>query len=204
MGTDYSGYGQNGSGYNQLGSASDVKFTDPTGDFAKQLSSLQGASSGNSWMNDFIKSAPALESLAGPDSNYANQLKGLAAETAKQGGEAALAAQGGPNSGAAQAAFGEAYAQPFAQASADLTKQALGNVQSLYGSALQGYNTSYNDAMNNASGMASKTGEMWSPTYAMDPNLAAKMQKNASAGSNASTLLSGAGSFATGLAALGL
>jgi hypothetical protein len=199
MGQDYSGYGQNGTGYNPLGSVSDVKFADPTGQFANQLKSLQGASSGNSWMSDFLASTPGLESLAGPDSNFANQLKGLAADNAKTGGEAALAAMGGPNSGAGMAAFGDAYAKPFAEASAKLTEQALGNVQSLYGGALQGYNSTYNNAMNNASGMASKMGDMWTPTYAMDPELAGKMQKQA----DTTALLGGLGGNAASAAKAG-
>jgi hypothetical protein len=167
------------SGYNPVGDVSQTQFADPTGSFADQLAKLNAAGSDNSWMKDFMSSAPGLESIAGPDSNYANQLKSLAADNAKTGGEAALAAMGGPNSGAGMAAFGDAYAKPFAEASAKLTEQSLNNVQNLYGNAMQGYNQSYNGAQNAAATLASKTGDLWSPTYAMDPGLAMQMQQQA-------------------------
>lgn len=95
----------------------------------------------NAFMNNFLGNEGALAQVAqGRTSALGNTLNHIAARQARLGGEAALAAMpGAKNSGAGMAAFGEAYANPFAQAQAQQQAAQLGLYQNLAGQAMNQY-----------------------------------------------------------------
>jgi hypothetical protein len=186
----------------KVGKASDVKFVDPTGQYAKGMNTLEGAygqnlgqanqyaaAAGaydpNAYMNQFLGQAEGLSNLvSGQMSPLTQSLNGIATRQAALGSEAALSSMpGAANSGAGMAAFGQAYADPFAQAQAQLQSQQLEGTLGLWNNAL-GLNSQsqLGAAQNNTnlantyaglagtglSGygqMAAGTGGMWQPTY---------------------------------------
>lgn len=148
--------------YEQVGSPSDVSFSDPTGQYAAALDKMtneyntmlsgmsgqlasgqnymnQAASyDPNAYMNQFLGQAEGLANLAqGATSPLTQSLNAVAARQAALGSEAALAAMpGAANSGAGMAAFADAYASPFADAAAQIQQSQLGLTGNLWNQAL--------------------------------------------------------------------
>lgn len=93
------------------------------------------------YMNNFLQNQGALANISQDRTSALGQsLEAIAARNARLGGEAALAAMpGARNSGAGMAAFGEAYASPFAQAQAQTQAAQLGLYGQLAGQAMGQY-----------------------------------------------------------------
>lgn len=164
-------------GYSKVGgdnAANDVKFTDPTGKFNASLDQFkkaytdpQGNFDPNAAMNAFLGQSQGLTNMVvGATGPLSQMLDAQAQRDAKLGGEAALASMpGAQNSGAGMAAFGQAYADPFARAAIGTQQAQLGMLQPLMSQALGGQYGLMNNAMGQAGGMAGKMGDMWAPTY---------------------------------------
>jgi hypothetical protein len=97
----------------------------------------------NAYYNQFLGQSGQLADLvSGQMSPLTQSLNAVAARQAALGGEAALFAMpGARNSGAGMAAFGQAYADPYAQALAQLQSAQLQGTLGLWGNAL-GLNSS--------------------------------------------------------------
>ncbi len=142
-----------------VGKTGDYKFMDPTGRFAgtydaasnqhNQNMGLMGqygqqamaAGQGydpNAYMNQFMNQSGDLSNLVNSQNGQLQgALNAIAGRQAQLGGEAALAAMpGGANSGAGMAAFGQAYADPFAQAQAQLQQNQLQGTLGLWNQAM--------------------------------------------------------------------
>lgn len=148
--------------YDQVGSPSDVSFSDPTGQYAaavdrmsneynRMLSGMSGQlATGqnymnqaanydpNAYMNQFLGQSAGLANLAqGATSPLTQSLNAVAARQAALGGEAALAAMpGAANSGAGMAAFADAYASPFADVASQVSQAQLGLTGNLWNQAM--------------------------------------------------------------------
>lgn len=162
--------------YNTYGKARDVKWVDPTGNYSSTQNALAqflgqygsgGTMDANAAMNQFLAQSEGLSNLvSGASSPLQQSLNAIAAREAALGGEAALGAMpGASKSGAGMAAFGAAYADPFAKAQAQLQGQQLDLTGQLWNNALQQNYDAYNNALNQYAAMASQQGSMWSPTY---------------------------------------
>lgn len=99
----------------------------------------------DAYMRAFLGRSSDLANLvSGQQSQLQQSLNALAAQQAQEGGEAALAAMPGMrNSGAAMAAYAKAYANPFAQAQAQLQQNQLGMTQNLWNQAMGEYGQGY-------------------------------------------------------------
>jgi len=137
------------------GNSSDYKFMDPTGraegtynqtqngynQNAQAMGQYAGLSSGydpNAYMNQFMGQSEGLSNLvSGANAPLQQSLNAIASRQAALGSEAALAAMpGAANSGAGMAAFGQAYADPFAQAQAQLQQNQLQGTLGLWDQAM--------------------------------------------------------------------
>lgn len=97
------------------------------------------------YMRAFLGRADALSNLvSGQNSQLQQSLNAIAQQQAAQGGEAALANMPGlRNSGAAMAAYGNAYANPFAAAQAQLQQNQLQGTLGLWNQAMGNYADAY-------------------------------------------------------------
>lgn len=191
-----------GSKTKEVSDPNDYQFLDPTGrygaatDFMQneynQNASQMGQYAGqaaqydpNAYMNQFMGQAEGLSNLvSGQNSALQQSLNAIAGRQANLGGEAALAAMpGAANSGAGMAAFGQAYADPFAQAQAQLQQNQLQGTLGLWNNAmglnagnqqfqsqnyagLAGlYGDQANNALSNYGQMAQGYGTWYQPTY---------------------------------------
>ena len=197
-----------------VGSSDDYKFMDYAGASANANSlvnqQLTQALAGtqnmdpNAYMNMFMNQAGGLSNLvSGANAPLAQSLNALAAQSARAGGEQALAAMPGlGRSGAASAAFGQAYATPFAQAAAQNQQNQLQGTLGLWNNALglnaqqQGNLMNYaGNSQSNLVNLANNQSAWYQPTY--------QYQKGAwdygmDALSGAGNFMSGVGSLATG------
>lgn len=155
-----------GGKYTQVGQSSDMQFMDPTGQYSNIMnaSGQQGANY-QSQMNQFLGPTASVTSsydpeaamraflgqadglsnlVSGQNSQLQQSLNAIAQRQANLGGEAALASMPGlRNSGAAMAAYGQAYADPFAQAQAQLQQNQLQGTLGLWNQALGQYGDAY-------------------------------------------------------------
>jgi hypothetical protein len=163
---------------------------------------MEAAADPNAAYNAFLGQAPGLTNMAmGPNAALTQNLNAIAARQAEEGMQG-VATQfnnaGAGRSGAAQAAMGEAYAQPFADVAAqqqqnalnltgNLWQQQLGNLGSLQGQTLGTYGNIYQqgNALQQADAqmlaelaglntqmygnMASQMGGMVAPQYQYNP-----------------------------------
>jgi len=92
----------------------------------------------NAYYTQFLGQANGLSDLvSGQNSNLQGTLNNIASRQARMGGEAALASMPGMRkSGAAMASFGDAYANPFATAQAQLQQNQLQGTMDLWQRAL--------------------------------------------------------------------
>jgi hypothetical protein len=153
------GGGIMGGSTSKVGSVSDVKFTDPSGQYGAGMNymlgqygsnlgmadqavnkayGIAGAYDPNAYMTQFLGQAPGLANLvSGPNSALEQELNAIASREAKLGSEAALASiPGAANSGAGLNAFGTAYATPFANVNAQLGQNQLEGTLGLWNNAL--------------------------------------------------------------------
>jgi hypothetical protein len=153
-------------GYSTMGKASDTQWVDPTGNYAKQQESLANLTSQSAY-DQFMGQSDALANVAqGSTSQLTQSLNAVAARQAALGGEAALAAMpGASQSGAGMAAYGQAYADPFAQAQAQIQSKQVDLTGQLWNTAYNNNATTYNNALSQQTSMAQQQGSMWSPTY---------------------------------------
>lgn len=186
----------------EVSDPSDYQFLDPTGQYGAATDFMQnqynqnaqqmgqyGAQAAqydpNAYMNQFMGQAAGLSNLvSGENSQLQQSLNAIAGRQANLGSEAALAAMpGAANSGAGMAAYGQAYADPFAQAQAQLQQNQLQGTLGLWGNTMnnnaqgqqfQAQNYSglagmYGDQANNALSqygqMAQGYGSWYQPTY---------------------------------------
>jgi hypothetical protein len=159
--------GQWDSMYTQLGQQAQGAQTS-MGDWENYLKGLglqTEAYDPNAYYQQFLGQAGGLADLVSGQMNPLSQsLNGIAARQAALGGEAALSAMpGARHSGAGMAAFGQAYADPFAQAQAQLQSAQLQGTLGLWGNAMG----------LNSSGQQFKTGQA---NQAAQAQYAAQMQ----------------------------
>ena len=163
-----------GGKYENVANAKDVQFADPTGAWDQQYGNLnnaiaaqQGTAGGaydpQAYMDQFMGQQAGLANIAqGATSQLGQQLNAIAARNAALGSEAALAAMpGAANSGAGMAAFGQAYADPFAQAAAQTQAAQLNLTGNLWNQAMgaNAQNQMYaNQAYQNLLGMGQQAG----------------------------------------------
>ena len=197
--------------YDTVGNPNDTNFVDPTGNYAAQQGNLNNALAQygqgfgqaanyqqqydpNAAYNQFMGQSGGLANMAqGATAPLTQSLNAVANRQAALGGEAALAAMpGGSQSGAGMAAFGQAYADPFAQAQAQIQSKQLDLTGSLWGQAFGGAQSAeqqqqalasqnnqanlnaYGNLLNSLYGqqtsMAQGQGSMWSPQYVQNKN----------------------------------
>ena len=156
-----------GGQYQEVGSSNDVKFVDPTGQYMTALNGLQGTTDPNAYMQQFLGQSGALSSLvSGAQSPLQQSLNARAAEQARLGGESSLASMPGlRNSGAGMAAFGNAYAQPFADVQNQLGQQQLNLTGNLWSQAMGANAQQYSNLQNIYGNLVQGTGSMYQPTY---------------------------------------
>ena len=161
-------------GASKAGDVNDTQFADPTGKFQGALDQFkqgftdrQGNFDPNAAFNQFMGQSPGLMNMVeGATGPLSQMMDASAQRDAKLGGEAALASMpGGMNSGAGMAAFGQAYADPFAKAAIGTQQAQLNMLNPLMQGSMQGQYGLMNNAMGNYGQMASRMGDMWSPTY---------------------------------------
>ena len=198
-----------------VGSPSDSAFVDPSGAFGQAFgnmgnfqnflqSQMGGPQMGsdydpNAYMNQFMNQAGGLANLAqGATGPLEQQLAALGERQAARGADAAaqqFSGLGGARSGAAMGAVGEAMANPFAQAQAQLGQQQIGLTGDLWGRAMghdasgqqfgsqMGFNydqlnsqqqNMLNQMMGQNLGQMGQMGQhasgMWNPTYQQNPS----------------------------------
>lgn len=157
-----------------VGNPSDYQFMDPTGQFMGATNRFGAQSADpNAYMNQFLGQQGGLANIAqGASQQLGQSLNANAAEAARLGGEAALAAMPGQRfSGAAQAAFGQAYAQPFAEAAAQRNAAQLGLTGQLWNQAM-GQNANLQSGAQQLYGsLAGQTGMVYQPTYQYQPGV---------------------------------
>lgn len=180
--------------YTKVGSASDMQFADPTGQYAAQQGNLanflaqQNANLGNvsdpnGAYNAFMGQQAGLANIAqGATAPLTQQLNAVANREAALGSEAALASMpGAAQSGAGMAAFGQAYADPFARASAQIQQAQLGLTGNLWNQAFGGnyanqqnlagiYGNLAGNALGQQTQMAGQQGAMFMPQYQQEKN----------------------------------
>jgi hypothetical protein len=158
-------------GYSTMGKASDTQWIDPTGNYAKQQAALQNLTSQSAY-DQFMGQSEGLANMAqGATAPLTQSLNAVAAREAALGGEAALGAMpGAASSGAGMAAYGQAYADPFAKAQANIQSQQLGLTGQLWNTAYNNDASTYNSLMGQQTAMAQGQGSMWSPTYVQNKN----------------------------------
>lgn len=157
-----------------VGKPSDYQFLDPTGQFMGATNRFGAQSADpNSYYNQFMGQQGGLANIAqGASAQLGQSLNANAAQAARLGGEAALAAMPGQRfSGAAQAAFGQAYAQPFAEAAAQRNAAQLGLTGQLWNQAM-GQNAALQSGAQQLYGnLTSQTGMVYQPTYQYQPGV---------------------------------
>jgi hypothetical protein len=182
--------------YENVADAGDYQFADPTGRFMGGLDQMGeltqfgrqgmvGALDPNAATNAFLGQSGGLMNVAqGATAPLTQQLFGLAEDAAQRGMETAgqkFGSMGARHSGAAQAAFGEAAARPFAQTAADIAGQQLGLTGNLWQQALSGaqglqrtgaglYGNVLGQGMGNIAQMAAQTGGAMAPQYEYQPS----------------------------------
>lgn len=165
-----------------VGNPSDYQFLDPTGQFMGGLNAFQNrygqlSDNPNAYMDQFMGQQGGLANIAqGASQQLGQSLNANAAESARLGGEAALAAMPGQRfSGAAQAAFGQAYAQPFAEAAAQRNAAQLGLTGQLWNQAMGQNAANYQQQLGisgqNYGSLAGQTGMVYQPTYQYQPGV---------------------------------
>lgn len=157
-----------GSGkYEKVGSPKDVAFTDPTGLYRKTMAQFGWANDPNAAMQFFLQNASQLNNLVyGPTSQLQQQLNAVAAQQAREGTQAALAALPyARQSSAASRAVSQAAAAPYAQAQAQTQQALLGLTGDLYARAMQNYAAQQLQTLQALAALAGQTGGLWSPTY---------------------------------------
>lgn len=197
--------------YDTVGSASDTQWVDTTGNYAAQQGNLNNYisqySSGfnnaanyqqqydpNAAYNQFMGQSEGLANMAqGATAPLTQSLNAVASRESALGSEAALAAMpGSASSGAGMAAFGQAYADPFAKAQSQIQSKQLDLTGSLWGQAFSGaqsaeqqqqslasqnnqanlnaYGSLLNSLYGQQTSMAQGQGEIWSPQYSQNKN----------------------------------
>jgi hypothetical protein len=140
-----------------------------------------------------------LGSVTGQTGDLERSLTGIARRQADQGISAAgqnFANMGALNSGAAASAFGEAAANPFAQAQSQLQNKQLDLSSNLMNASVG----SYGQGLEAASNLMENTSGLVAPQYMTDPKYAAEAGKgNAWAGAGAGALGQGVGGALGGL-----
>ena len=180
--------------YTAVGNPADMSWVDPTGQYANQQQNLQNfltqqnANLGNAAnpqgaYNAFMGQQAGLANIAqGATAPLTQQLNAVAQREAALGGEAALASMpGASQSGAGMAAFGQAYADPFARAAAQTQQAQLGLTGNLWNQALGGnyaqqqnlasiYGNLAGSALGQQTQMAGQQGAMFMPQYQQEKN----------------------------------
>lgn len=197
---------------------SDYEYMDPMGQSAianaqangawDKYSNLVDTYDPNSYLNAFLAQSGGLANMvSGLNAPLAQSLDAIAARDARLGGEAALAAMPGMRgSGAAMAAFGDAYANPFAKAQAQLQQNQLEGTLALWDSVINGNLTSYGDqlrantelakgALDTSASLANNQGAWYQPTYVTDPTFMESLM-------GSGTAMAGGGALATGVSEL--
>jgi hypothetical protein len=164
-------------------SAQNYGFVDPTGSvnqFKNSLYGSGGAVSGGALGTYNQNANNVMNQVAGLSGPLQQTLSGIASYQANNALNAAgsnFANQGALGSGAAAQAFGNAIAQPFAQAQSQLQQGQLqagsSALQSLMGVSGQAYNT----GLNNASNLMEHTSGLVAPTYMTNPAYTAQQQQ---------------------------
>ena len=164
-------------------SAANYGFVDPYGttkQFQNALYGSGGAVSGGA-LGAYNQNADSvLNKIAGLSGPLQQTLSGIANYQANNALNAAgsnFANLGALGSGAAAQAFGQAIANPFAQAQASLQSGQLqagsGALQSLMGVSGQAYNT----GLNNASNLMENSSSLVAPQYMTNPAYTAQQQQ---------------------------
>ena len=205
--------------YENIASADDYSFADPTGQFQGALDNYNNmASFGKEGMvnalnpdnayNAFMGQAGGLANLAqGPGSQLTQQLNSIAGRQAREGISNAgtqFAGQGAFHSGASARAMGEAAANPFADVAAmqqarqaDLTGQlwgqSFGGQQQLQNTSANLYGGIYGQGMQGAGGMASQMGGLVAPQYEYQKGGMDHFMGALNTGLGAATAFAGAG-----------
>jgi len=204
-----------GGKYEQVGQASDMQrvgdvagYQSMQGRLDNMGRSLQGSLDPNAYMNQFMGQAGGLANLvSGQNSQLQQGLNAIAQRQAALGGEAALAAMPGMrNSGAGMAAFGQAYADPFAQAQAQLQQNQLQGTLGMWNQAM-GQNAQmqgnlqnlYGQNMGLQAGLAQDAVAWYQPQYEYRKGTWDKVLEGATA---LGGLGSGVGGMMTGIGAL--
>lgn len=182
--------------YKNVADSGDYQFADPTGEFMGALDQMGqltqfgqegmvGALDPNASMNAFLGQSEGLANIAqGATAPLTQQLFGLSEDAAQRGMETAgqkFGSMGARHSGAAQAAFGEAAARPFAQTAANIAQQQLGLTGNLWNQALGGaqalqqtgaglYGNILGQGMGNIAQLAAQSGGAVAPQYEYRPS----------------------------------
>lgn len=162
----------------EVSSSKDYQFLDPTGNYAAgqdtmmnqynqnagtmgQYASQAANYDPNAYMDQFMGQASGLSNLvSGENSQLQQTLNKLATQQASTGSEAALASMpGAANSGAGMAAYGTAYATPFAEAQAQLQQNQLQGTLGLWNTALNNNSSNQQYQASNYSGLAGMYGD---------------------------------------------
>lgn len=182
-----------------VGEVGDTKFADPTGNYGAAMEQFKSMFTGADGKFDPNKAFAAFQGqvpgmtqmVAGQTGPLSQMLNAQAQRSARLGGEAALSAMGGPNSGAAQAAFGDAYANPFAQAASQVQQAQLGLLAPMMQQSLQGQYGLMEQGLGNYGAMAGKTGDLWNPTYVTEKGPLSYAMQGLGAGAGAMGLMGG-------------
>lgn len=164
--------------------ASQYGFVDQLGagqNFSNAIHGQGGALAGGPMGTYAANKASVLGDMAGLSGPLAETLSSTAryfGENAMNAVGSQFANQGGLNSGAAAQAFGQAMANPFAQAQAQLQQAQLGaGAQGL--SQLMGLSgAAYGQGLGAASDLSSQLAGLVAPQYMTNPNWAAQQQRN--------------------------
>ena len=156
-----------------VGDVNDTKFADPTGNYGAAMKQFERAFIGadgkfdaNKAFATFQGQVPGMTNMvAGATGPLSQMLNAQAAKSARLGGEAALAAMGGPNSGAGQRSFSDAYSERFTEAATQTQQAQLGLLSPLLQQSLQGQYGLMEQGLGNYGNMAGKQGDLWNPTY---------------------------------------
>jgi hypothetical protein len=170
-----------GNTYSEVGgpnARNNVSFSDPTGNYGNAMNQFKSAFTDASGsfdpqkaMNAFLGQSEGLTNMvAGQTGPVGQMLREGATRNAKIGGEAALAAMGGPNSGAGMGAFGDAYSRAFSDAATQTQQAQLGLLSPLLNQNLSSQYGLMGQGMQQYGDMASKQGDLYTPTYERNKN----------------------------------
>lgn len=151
----------------------DSAFLDPTGNYGSAMDTFKSMFTGadgsfdpQKAMNAFLGQSEGLTNMvAGQTGPVAQMLREGATRNAKIGGEQALAAMGGPNSGAGQYAFGDAYGKAFSDAATQTQQAQLGLLSPLLTQNLSSQYDLMRQGAQQYGDMAGKQGDLYVPTY---------------------------------------